>query len=199
MNFDRAVSDGQEAVCAEISLFDGDELLASEKSEHTAVFTVADPKQWNAEKPYLYTLRFACEGEVITQKVGFVTYTIGEDLAFYVNDTMVKLKGVNHHDTNPHTGWCMTEEEIRKDLVQMKKLNINTIRTSHYPPTPKFLNLCDEMGFYVMLENDSEMHGFVSRYPGGAGYDVIDNPEWICNRKEWEQAFVERMAGTDGQ
>lgn len=193
VKFDRAVSNEENSGCAEVSLYDGGVLLASEKAGDTAVFTVADPKPWNAEKPYLYTLRFSCAGEVITQKAGFVTYTIGEDLAFYVNGTMVKLKGVNHHDTNPHTGWCMTDEDIRTDLVQMKKLNINTIRTSHYPPTPKFLNLCDEMGFYVMLENDSEMHGFVNRYPNGTGYDAVNNPEWICNQEEWERAFVERM------
>ena len=63
------------------------------------------------------------------------------------------------------------------DLIQMKKLNINTIRTSHYPPTPKFLNMCDEMGFYVMLETDLECHGFVNRTPDSYAYDMVDNPD----------------------
>ena len=65
-------------------------------------------------------------------------------------------------------------------LLQMKKLNINTIRTSHYPPTAKFLNMCDELGFYVMLETDIETHGFVTRVPGITGYDMVEHPEaWI--------------------
>ena len=91
----------------------------------------------------MYKLVFEYEDEIIVQKVGFVTYKIGDNNEFLVNGVEVKLKGVNHHDTHPENGWCMTDEELLNNLILMKKLNINTVRTSHYPPTPKFLNMCD--------------------------------------------------------
>ena len=123
-----------------------------------------------------------------------VTYEIGKQYELLVNGTAVKLKGVNHHDTHPINGWSMTDEEIKNDLLLMKKLNINTIRTSHYPPTPKFLEMCDEMGFYVMLETDLETHGAVNREAKGCGYDCLNNPEWPCSNEQFKNAFVERMA-----
>lgn len=180
---------------AEITLLDGKKnVLGIVNASHKASFEVLNPIKWNAEKPYLYELIFKYEDEVITQKIGFVTYSIGKDFEFLVNGTEVKLKGVNHHDTHPENGWCMTDEEIKKDLLLMKELNINTIRTSHYPPTPKFLDMCDELGFYVMLETDIELHGVVLRNTDSQGYDFIQKPQdWVCELPEWKEAFVERM------
>ncbi len=178
---------------ADVSLLDNGIELERKYAENECSFLVEKPIKWNAEKPYLYTLRFKYKEEVITQKIGFVEYKIGKDYEFIVNGVEVKLKGVNHHDTHPNNGWCMTDDELKKDLLLMKKLNINTIRTSHYPPTPKFLNMCDEMGFYVMLETDLEIHGFCFSYPGENGYDVIDNPEWICNNPDWKDSFIDRI------
>ena len=179
---------------AEISLFDTEQnLIEKKKASKEAVFTVESPVLWNAEKPYLYTLVFENGGESISQKVGFVTYGIGKDNEFLVNGVEVKLKGVNHHDTHPLNGWTMTDEEIKKDLLLMKKLNINTVRTAHYPPTPAFLDMCDELGFYVMVETDLETHGVMYRKAGGCGYDCIDNPEWFCANPDWKQAFIDRM------
>ncbi len=179
---------------AEISLYDREKnLLGKINAENTASFNVKKPIKWNAEKPYLYELIFEYEGEIISQKVGFVKYSIGKDYEFLVNGTEVKLKGVNHHDTHPEKGWVMSDEDILNDLKLMKKLNINTIRTSHYPPTPKFLEMCDEIGIYVMLETDLESHGFVNRIVGGTGYDCVDNSEWLCAKPEWRDSFVERM------
>lgn len=180
---------------AKISLFDGERKKLDEKSaKGNTSFLVENPIKWNAEKPYLYELLFEYKDEVIRQKVGFVTYSIGKDYEFLVNGTEVKLKGVNHHDTHPVNGWSMTEDEIKKDLLLMKKLNINTIRTSHYPPTPKFLNMCDELGFYVMLETDLEDAGIILREKGSLGFDFIKNPEdWICQLPQWKESFVERM------
>ena len=179
-----------------ITALDGDgNCIDSFEAETAAVITVPNPVLWNAEKPYLYTLQFVYANELIEQKVGFVTYSIGKDYEFLVNGVEVKLKGVNHHDTHPTQGWTMTEEDIKKDLLLMKALNINTIRTSHYPPTSKFLNLCDELGFYVMLETDLETHGGVSREASGVGgYDFLQNPQcWLCCREEWKDAFMDRM------
>ena len=178
----------------EISLFDKEgNLLETKNADKSAEFKVLNPFLWNAEKPYLYTLVFKSKGEEIILKTGFVTYSKGPELEFLVNGVEVKLKGVNHHDTHPVNGWVMTDEEILDDLLLMKKLNINTVRTSHYPPTPKFLDTCDEIGLYVMLETDLETHGIQNRYAGGCGYDCLNNPEWLCSNPLWKEAFLERM------
>ena len=178
---------------ANIKLFDKETLIAEENAEKYAEFAVENPVFWNAEKPYLYELVFTYKDEIIKQKIGFVTYGVSGKNEFLVNGVPVKLKGVNHHDTDAKKGWTMTEEDIKRDLALMKKLNINTIRTSHYPPTPKFLELCDEMGFYVMLETDLEEHGFAQRIPGTYGYDCADNPIWLCNNPDWKDAFIDRQ------
>ena len=128
-------------------------------------------KEWNSENPYLYTLIVEQAGEYIPIKVGLRDIRISNQRELLINGVAVKLKGVNHHDTHPQKGHVMSEEDIRFDLLQMKKLNINTIRTSHYPPTPYFLTLCDELGFYVIDETDLETHGFCTRNEGN-GYDV---------------------------
>lgn len=185
---------------ARVSLYDYEDLLASKDAENKVEFTVENHVKWNAEKPYLYELVFEYKDEVIRRKIGFVEYSINEDSAFCVNGVPVKLKGVNHHDTHPAKGWYMSDEDLMYDLEQMKKLNINTIRTSHYPPTPKFMDMCDEMGFYVMLETDIETHGFVNRtphvpnVPGSPAYDMcVDSDAWIGNWPEYEESYMERM------
>ena len=179
---------------SQVSLYDGECLLETKDLDGKGAFTVEAPVLWNAEKPYLYTLVFRSLGEVIRQRIGFVSYTVNEEAAFCVNGVPVKLKGINRHDTHPTKGWVMSEEDLLLDLRQMKKLNINTIRTSHYPPTPRFLELCDELGFYVMLETDLESHGFGQRYPDAPGYDMVEDPDaWPCSREEWKEAFMDRM------
>ena len=172
---------------------DGRVCAACDAADH-AELTVAHPVLWNAEQPRLYTLVLRSPGETIRQSVGFVTYAINDRGAFTVNGVEVKLKGVNHHDTHPVNGYAMTEEELRRDLERMKELNINCIRTSHYPPSPVFLELCSRMGFYVMLETDLETHGFCTRYAGYPGYDCLGgNPDWIGNQPQWREAFLERI------
>ncbi len=179
---------------ARVYLYDGEELIGECDSNGKAQFIVENPVKWNAEKPHLYDVVFEYKDEIISRSIGFVEYSINEEAAFCVNGVPVKLKGVNHHDTHPTKGWYMTDEDLMYDLLQMKKLNINTIRTSHYPPTPKFLDMCDELGFYVMLETDIETHGFVLRTPTTEGYDMVEHPEdWIGNLPEWEEAYMERM------
>lgn len=180
---------------AQVTLCDGaGDQLQTCQAEGRAEFTLDDPILWNAEVPYLYTLVFRYQEEVIRQSVGFVRYGINSQGAFTVNDVAVKLKGVNHHDTHPQNGYTMTDDELLQDLKLMKKLNINCIRTSHYPPSPRMLEYCNRMGFYVMLETDLETHGFCNRRAGGSGYDCLGgNPEWIGNQPQWRQAYLERM------
>ena len=180
---------------ATITLLDQGKELETKQATGEAVFAVENPVLWNAEKPYLYELRFESKGEIITQKVGFRTISISNQYELLINGVPVKLQGVNHHDTHPINGWTMTEEDILLDLRQMKKLNINCIRTSHYPPTPRFVELCDEMGFYVILEADLETHGFCYRYGNETEktrYDV-ESMDWLCQRPEWKKEYVQRM------
>lgn len=183
---------------ADVSLTDADgKTIDSVYADGCVRFEVAEPILWNAEKPYLYEVKFGYKDEIITQKVGFVTYSIGKYNEFLVNGVEVKLKGVNHHDTHSLNGWTMTEDEFKQDLILMKKLNINTIRTSHYPPAPKFMQICDEMGFYVMLEADLETHGVCFREARDLGYDFVQSPDmWPCQLPEWKADFVDRMART---
>jgi len=178
---------------ASVTLTDAEGTVLGETSGTDEIsFTVKNPILWNAEKPYLYTLTFYKEGESITIKTGFRTISFGNDNALLINGVPVKLKGVNHHDTDPNKGWYQSDEDLLSDLTLMKKLNINTIRTSHYPPTPKFLMMCDEMGFYVVLETDLENHGFMQRYAKGPGYDN-DHPDWTGNKPEWTKSYIDRM------
>lgn len=150
-----------------------------------------NPILWNAENPHLYTVIVKGKTEFIPFNVGMRDIAISDKSELLINDVPVILKGVNHHDTHPTNGYCMTEEEILNDLLLMKELNINTIRTSHYPPTPEFMNMCDKLGFYVIDETDIETHGFVSRQCGYR-FDVQE-PIWPCVNPDFEPLFVERM------
>lgn len=179
----------------QISLYDKDTLLQTIDTEdgHCS-FEVENPTLWNAEQPYLYTIVFEAKGEVIRRNFGFRTIAISDEYEILVNHTPIKLKGVNYHSSHPLTGWTTSEEDIRKDLELMKQLNINCIRTSHYPPTPYFMDLCDEMGFYVILETDLECHGFIRRYARvNYAYD-LESGEWPSTQPQWKKEYVERMA-----
>lgn len=147
------------------------------------------PVLWNAEKPYLYTVVIEKAGEYIPFKIGLREQSVGENGEFYINGISIKLKGVNHHDTHPYDGYTMSYDFMRNDLLKMKELNINAIRTSHYPPQPAFMELCDELGFYVIAEADIETHGFAER-GNNCGYDKSEI--WPCRNGDWHEAFVDR-------
>ena len=179
---------------ATVRIFAENVLLHSENAENACHFTPENPILWNAEKPFLYTVELERCGEVLRFYTGLRSIAISSDHELLINGVSVKLHGVNHHDTSKHRGWCMTDEELLQDLLLMKKLNINCIRTSHYPPTPRFAQLCDQLGFYVILEADLETHGFQCRVVPiqGEPYDP-DSNDWPCSRPEWKKEFVERM------
>ncbi|MBQ8392245.1 MAG: glycoside hydrolase family 2 [Clostridia bacterium] len=121
------------------------------------------------------------------------TISVSDKLEILVNGTPITIKGVNHHDSTPTRGWCMTNEEIYKDLVLMKELNINCVRTSHYPPSPVFLEYCDELGLYVVLETDNETHGFLRRLPN-VPYDYdVKSGAWPMTKPEWKNEHINRM------
>ena len=181
---------------AEVTALDMEGNIIGTATDKKVEFAVENPVFWNAEKPYLYTVRLKKDDEIIELETGFRTIAISNSYQLLINGVSVKLHGVNHHDTHPKNGWCVTNEELEKELLLMKDLNINCIRTSHYPPTPYFLNLCDKIGFYVILETDIETHGAVCRYGNaGIGYDS-ESSDWTCTKPEWEHEYVERMQRT---
>ena len=130
---------------------------------HKAVLTVKEPKLWNPEEPYLYTLVIETEGEVITDRIGIREICV-RDAVIYVNGTAIKFKGVNRHDSDPVTGFVIGLDQMKKDLLMMKESNFNAVRSSHYPNAPYFYQLCDEYGMFVIAEADNESHGTQSQY-----------------------------------
>ena len=151
--------------------------------------TLENPILWNAEKPYLYTVVVEEAGEYIPFKIGLRAQSISEKGELLINGVSVKLKGVNHHDTHPLKGYTMSCEDIKTDLLKMKALNINCIRTSHYPAQPFFMELCDEMGFYVIDEADIETHGFCNR---DCNWQYDNSDEWPCSNSIWRNMFLDR-------
>lgn len=179
---------------ADITVFDADGVrLGFAAAQLNAAFEIANGIPWNPEKPYLYTVKLERSGEVITQKTGFRTVEVSDKCELLINGTPVKLRGVNHHDTDPVNGWCQTEQQLRRDLELMKKLNINCVRTSHYPPTPAFMGMCDEMGFYVILETDIETHGILRRYANVPYRFDVESEDWPGTNPSWRKEHLERM------
>ncbi len=178
---------------AKVRIYDRQTLLADASFSGEFRFAPEHPVLWNAEKPYLYTVELERNGEVIRLKTGLRKIEISPEYAFLINGVAVKLHGVNHHDTSANRGWCQSDEELRSDLLLMKKLNMNCVRTSHYPPTPKFMQMCDEIGLYVLCETDIETHGFLRRLPNVEyRYDVESNA-WPCTKAEWKAEHIDRM------
>lgn len=177
---------------AHVRILAGEAVLHEAEMADRCVFAPEKPVLWNAEKPFLYTVELEREGEVIRIETGLRCVAISDRYELLINGVSVKLHGVNHHDTSKYRGWCQSDAELEQDLLLMKKLNINCVRTSHYPPTPRFVAMCDRLGFYVILETDIETHGFTNRTPGWKDYDPDDN-HWPCSRAEWRHEHVQRM------
>ncbi len=145
---------------------------------------VASPRQWSAESPHLHTLTLTLldEGgnplESVGARIGFrkVERKGGRLL---INGKAVRIQGVNRHDHDPDRGKAVTEEGMIRDIVTMKRFNINAVRTSHYPNDARFLELCDEYGMYVLDEADIESHTFWGMF--------AEDPKW-------ETAFIDRVA-----
>lgn len=147
---------------------------------------VENPALWSAEKPALYTVvlrLYDSEGrelELHSFKHGFrkVEQRSGQ---LWVNGVSVKLKGVNRHETHPRTGHVVSREDMERDIIMMKRNNVNAVRASHYPCDPAFYDLCDRFGLYVMDEANMESHGISYRrnlLPG--------------NDHRWLPAFMDR-------
>lgn len=144
--------------------------------------TIKNPYKWDAEHPYLYTLKLALvdsTGNAVERaetKIGFRSVEI-KDGMMLVNGKQVRLRGVNRHEMDPETGHVMTEERMIEDIKLLKQCNINAVRTCHYPNTERWYELCDEYGIYLMDETDLEEHGLRGT--------LASDPTWAA-------AFIDR-------
>jgi beta-galactosidase len=145
--------------------------------------TVKSPKEWTAETPYLYTLTLQLRDslgnirEQAQQKVGFRHLKINADGELLVNGKPIKIRGVNRHEHDPYTARVMTEERMLQDLHLMKEAYINAVRLAHYPNCPRWYELCDSIGIYVMDEADCETHGLRGT---------------LTSTSDWNDAFMDR-------
>ncbi|HEU5080097.1 MAG TPA: glycoside hydrolase family 2 TIM barrel-domain containing protein [Opitutaceae bacterium] len=143
---------------------------------------VPAPRLWTAETPAIYrlvlTLRDRHGGvvEAVGTDVGFRTIEI-RDGRLLVNGAPVKLRGVNRHELDPDRGHAVTLQRMRQDIALMKQANINAVRSCHYPDDPRWLELCDRYGLYVIDEADLETHGVRG---------------WLASQPAWSAAFLDR-------
>lgn len=147
--------------------------------------SVSNPVLWSAEKPNLYSVIISLKDadgkvtEAMSSKFGFRKIEI-KNKRVYINNRQVFFRGVNRHDTHPQLGKAVTAESMTEDILLMKRHNINTVRTSHYPSDPKMYAMFDYYGLYVMSENDLECH---------ANHALSD-------REAWLPAYLDRMTRT---
>ncbi|MGJ8644137.1 MAG: glycoside hydrolase family 2 TIM barrel-domain containing protein [Luteolibacter sp.] len=149
---------------------------------------LSDIQPWSAEIPTLYTYLITLtdfEGNTIAVHSGKTGFRHNEikNGQFLHNGQPILIKGVNRHDHHPVTGHYCTEQDMREDLLMMRRANINAVRTSHYPNDPRFLELCDELGFYVVQEANIETHGM--------GWGADNNS--LAKDESWGAAHMDRM------
>uniref|UniRef100_A0AAU2VED9 Beta-galactosidase n=1 Tax=Streptomyces sp. NBC_00003 TaxID=2903608 RepID=A0AAU2VED9_9ACTN len=155
----------------------------------TAEFAFAAVRPWSAEDPHLYEAYLATGSERVRIRVGFRSVAVDGAGVLRANGRRVVLRGVNRHEFDPDHGRTLSLEVMRRDVELMKRHNINAVRTAHYPPHPAFLDLCDELGLWVMVECDLETHGFES----------VDPERWQRNPSDdlrWHDAYLDRVERT---
>ncbi len=183
----------QEGCSVKVTLLDGEKTIAEDEKKAcrkmSFSFDSLNVTEWNAEVPYLYTLYVTLlqnSEEVMSLRsyIGFKTVEINGNV-FLFNGKKIKFKGVNHHDSTAKSGYVMTHEELENDVKLMKELNMNAVRTSHYPPDPFFISMCDMYGLYVVDEADIETHG---------AYEVCNkDPNGISHDAKWQHHYVDRV------
>ncbi len=151
---------------------------------------IQNPLLWNDEKPYVYTLFITVEDEIIPFQLALRKIEI-KDKKLLINNKAIKLKGINRHDSSPDTGYAVDIQHMTRDLLMMKRANVNAIRTSHYPNDPRFYDLAEALGFYFIDEADIETHGM--------GFNTDADWDWmrwsrLSTIDEWREAYVDRAA-----
>ena len=155
--------------------------LVSEGKDICIEAEIPEVHTWTAETPELYEFTVMTENQEVTVRCGFRKIEI-KDKNFRVNNQVILLNGINHHDYNPREGRRVTREQMESDIRLMKQYNINAVRCSHYPANEYFYDLCDEYGLYVINEADLECHGF----------EWVENYTWITDDETWKDAYVDR-------
>nr|WBO81655.1 DUF4981 domain-containing protein [Streptomyces sp. SBE_14.2] len=141
-----------------------------------AAKAVPAPRLWSAERPYLYTAVLSLRDpagqvtETLSHRVGLREFALRDGL-MRINGQPVSLRGVNRHEVHPDRGTALTRADLVRDIELIKRLNINSVRTSHYPNNPLWYELADEYGLYLVDETNLETHGIHKNYPG-------DHPDW---------------------
>ncbi len=160
--------------------------------QQTLALDVAKPKKWSAEMPNLYRLLLTLRDdqgktiEVLPANVGFRKVEITDGL-LRVNGEVLRVTGTNRHEHDPVTGHTISVESMIEDILLMKQHNINTVRASHYPNDPRWYDLCDKYGLYVIDEANIESHGM------GYGHESLaKDPRWGKAHMDRMQRMVER-------
>ncbi|MCR5150414.1 MAG: hypothetical protein K6B52_04215 [Clostridiales bacterium] len=181
----------KEGFSVKTAIFDGKKLIAEETADDNGAisFNSLNVNEWNAEIPNLYTAittLYHGENEVMSVRnfIGFKTIKIQKNI-FTLNGAAIKIKGVNHHDTHHILGYAMDYAAMEKDIKLMKSLNVNAVRTSHYPPDAQFITLCSIYGLYVIDEADIETHG--------VGCMPHDNIDLISHNPDWAPRYLDRV------
>ena len=151
-------------------------LKLGEETNVTATLEVRNPLLWSAETPNLYTVDVCVNGDIYTQKYGLRRIE-NRDGRIFINNKRVLFKGADRHDTHPVYGKAVPVESMVHDILLMKRYNLNTVRTSHYPNDPRMYALYDYYGIYVMDEADVECHANHS----------------LSRNKSWEAQYVDRQ------
>ena len=171
------------------------ETLEDVKGEISFLKPVEEPKLWNAEIPNLYELLidlFDEDGvtcEVVSEKIGFRRFEMKDGL-MCLNGKRIVFKGVNRHEFSSRTGRVVSQEELLKDIITMKRNNINAIRTCHYPDDSLIYRMCDEYGIYMIAENNMESHGTWDPYLRGL---VTQDDIVPGDNMDWEPMLLDRV------
>ena len=183
---------------AKLTLLEGENVQKTakvklEKSSHVSI-SVQAPHLWSAEDPYLYELKIEVKKdgetkECISQKVGFRRFEMKDNI-MCLNGKRIVFKGVNRHEFSSKTGRAVSTEEIVKDIVTMKRNNINAIRTCHYPDDSRIYALCDAYGLYMIAENNMESHGSWDPVARGLEDKSVVVPG---DNMKWEGMMLDRV------
>lgn len=178
---------GEEAARTEVEIKDGQSIVVE--------LTIEQPALWSAEQPNLYDLMIQVTDnqeqlqELIPQRVGFRRFAI-EDGIMKLNGKRIVFKGVDRHEFSSRRGRVPNHDELLRDIVTMKRNNINAIRTSHYPNDSALYALCDEYGLYLIDECNMETHGM---------WDMVGRGVWPIekalpgDRQEWKDLLLDRV------
>lgn len=172
-----------------ISVAYGDEVIKTieTKSDSISSLNIENPQEWSAEIPNLYTVyaELIVDGktvECVRDEFGLKHIEINGNV-FSFNNKYIKIKGINHHDTDETEGYVMSVDDIVRDIEIFKEYNANSVRTSHYPPDPIFIKACSHYGLYVIDEADIETHGM----------NEINRINGISNNLAWKNYYWDRV------